>query len=306
VVAGASTAPAPPAPLRMSERGDGNCLFHGLARQCLNNSDFAMQARQDVVDWMEQNLRPSVVSAGCSQLSASHGDHISRQLSDVVNINGDDADFLEYIQKMRKPGEWGSGLEALCAAYRYSCSVCIWADFSGEDQPMDIIEPPNCLNHPVGLLHVGGNHWDSMLIPTDWGKDGRPPARLLRRPATDAEDRAFLEEDVPKPVIDASRTDDQRHEQRERTLARYASASKPSSKGSSSSCNRSGQLALAMQVKANSGTSAITDAKLDRCMQVLLCNGVTEREALEALTASGADAQKVLKLYGLEHFEETC
>ncbi|CAE8661766.1 unnamed protein product [Polarella glacialis] len=313
---------------RVSETGDGDCLFHALARQCLGSSTRAPEVRAAVCGWMEQHMLPSAVRRGLSDLSPQHRDEISRTMSDVVDFNGDDDKLLCYVQRMRRRGEWGSGLEALCAAYFYRRPVFFWCS-SPNGPPVSTIEPPSAGNPPVGLLHINGNHWESIIVPADWvgSKRGFVMVCAPRPSAAEvADDRAFLKEDGPAPVVDPSRTDEQRRQQRERVASRYE-ALMPTNSTSSSSSSKPARRPLAIKqtlasknALAKPPTTSVSNGRRTvstsmssvdfevleaelrnrRCLEALVLHGLTELQALEALTACHGDANQVKALYGID------
>jgi len=246
-------------------------------------------------------------------------------MRDFVDIYGNDDQVLAYVERMRRGGEWGSGLEALCASYRYGRSVCVWVN-DAEGNPFEVMEPPSAVYPPIGLLHSGGNHWDSMQIPSSWSKDGRRPTHQAchRVLADTADDRAFLAEEVRAPAVDPSRTEDQRRAHRERVAARYEVASRQA-KAQNARTTKSGQLAVAMQrekTKAvgktlngleESDTSELEAQKLlephglesscketKQCVLALVRAGFSQAEALEALTTCEGDVGKVKELYAID------
>mmetsp|Transcript_14975 Transcript_14975/g.41124 ORF Transcript_14975/g.41124 Transcript_14975/m.41124 type:complete len:455 (+) Transcript_14975:64-1428(+) len=153
---------APAGLQRTRESGHGNCLFHAIARQALGDPEFAGQARAQICDWMLAYLVPSAVAAGRSPLTQAHVQMIEAQRAEVFapRKNDNDARVHRYVEKMRRDGEWGTGLEALCAAYLYSRPVHIWSPGGAQ-----VLEPPperrDVGATPLRLLHNGRNHWDS-------------------------------------------------------------------------------------------------------------------------------------------------
>eukprot|EP00928_Gymnodinium_smaydae_P061588 TRINITY_DN45632_c0_g1_i1.p1 TRINITY_DN45632_c0_g1~~TRINITY_DN45632_c0_g1_i1.p1 ORF type:complete len:388 (-),score=59.99 TRINITY_DN45632_c0_g1_i1:274-1437(-) len=298
-------------PVRRSECGDGNCLFHALARQCLGDPRCASRARSEITDWMEVNLLPSHVHDGSSELIAHHREKIHTTMADIVNIYGEDRLVVEYVTRMKRNGEWGSGLEALCAAYKYRCCVCIWVN-EASGAPFEVIRPPRIERRPIGLLHVNGNHWDTMQIPSSWSREGEPPLTPESRPSPSnaAEDRAFLEEEVSQPVRDPARSDDARRAQRDLIAARYEASSK---QGVSAKARpkKSGQLAVSVQkAKASAADETAVSASASSASDPqsiakrLVAAGLTEAQALEALSACDGDVHSVLSLYGLGDKEQ--
>lgn len=155
---------APPRLERVREGGDGNCLFHAIARQALGDTRLAHRARAEVCNFMEEHLTPSAAAAGRSLLSESHRQMVQAQRAEVLSCGPSDDVVLRYVQGMRREGEWGTGLEALCAAYCYSRPVQVWSPTGySELRPPASLLPPGNLEKPIRLLHNGHNHWDSAL-----------------------------------------------------------------------------------------------------------------------------------------------
>ncbi|CAK0856919.1 unnamed protein product [Prorocentrum cordatum] len=155
---------APPGCRRIREGGDGNCLFHAIARQALGDTNLDGHARAEICDWMQQHLVPSDVAAGRSPMAPMHRQMLEAQRGEIFapgNGKGD-AMLRLYLQKMRCSGTWGSGLEALCAAYVYGRPVHVW-----NPDGVSILDPPSekmlAEANPIRLLHNGRNHWDSAL-----------------------------------------------------------------------------------------------------------------------------------------------
>lgn len=174
---------------RVRESGDGDCLFHCIARQALGDTRLAAQARRELCDWMEAHLPPSARAAGRSGLSDLHSRMIWEQRQELWAAD-DDAPALQYIQQMRRMGEWGTGLEAMCAAYRHARPVHIWSpDGYSELRPPDGVGSSSSSSEPILLMHNGRNHWDSLRpLP------GAEPAAHRRRDAASKEDEARDEE----------------------------------------------------------------------------------------------------------------
>merc|ERR1740116_415522 len=104
--------------------------------------------------------------------------------------SGDDAPVVRYVQKMRRSGEWGTGLEAMCAVYRYSRPVHIWSpDGYSELQPPGGASSSSSDPGPILLVHNGRNHWDSLrALP------GAGPAPRRQKEVLSKEDEAREEE----------------------------------------------------------------------------------------------------------------
>uniref|UniRef100_A0A7S4UVV4 OTU domain-containing protein n=1 Tax=Alexandrium monilatum TaxID=311494 RepID=A0A7S4UVV4_9DINO len=184
---------------RIREGGDGNCLFHAIARQALGDPRLDGRARGEVCDWMEVHLPPSAHAAGRSALTEAHRAMVWEQRAEVLACgSGDDTPVLAYIRSMRRHGEWGTGLEALCAAYRYGRVVHVWSPGGFSE-----LRPPSALmqsgTEPIRLLHNGRNHWDSALsAPTSSGSAG-----------ADADEDAMVAMAVAESLADADPSGDE-------------------------------------------------------------------------------------------------
>eukprot|EP00929_Paragymnodinium_shiwhaense_P021233 TRINITY_DN13905_c0_g1_i4.p1 TRINITY_DN13905_c0_g1~~TRINITY_DN13905_c0_g1_i4.p1 ORF type:complete len:505 (+),score=77.42 TRINITY_DN13905_c0_g1_i4:95-1609(+) len=159
---------------RVREGGQGNCLFHSIARQVLGDTELCSRARTEICDWMQAYLAPSAVDAGRCPLTDAHRNMVQNQRADAWRPRDGDAALLRYIKKMRRDGEWGTGLEALCAAYLYRRPVYIW-----NPDGAAVLSPPQerCAAgvQIIRLLHNGRNHWDS-AFPVKDDADGEDAA----------------------------------------------------------------------------------------------------------------------------------
>lgn len=191
-----SAADAPSGFERVREGGDGDCLFHAIARQALGDTQLASQARQQLCDWMEEHLTPSAIAAGRSALMDMHRGMVRDQREELWA--GDDVRVLQYVQRMRRQGEWGTGLEALCSAYRYGRPVNVWSP-----EGFSELRPPcgpegaasaggggGSAPEAIYLQHNGRNHWDSLrpLPGGAAGSGGRRRPAAARQAADEEEE----------------------------------------------------------------------------------------------------------------------
>lgn len=89
---------------------DGNCLFRSISHQLHN--DYGQ--KHDVV-------RDEI----CTYLEKNEDDFKVYLLLDDSDNNDDVCDFKEYVEQMRKDGEWGGDVEIVCAARLYKLSETI-------------------------------------------------------------------------------------------------------------------------------------------------------------------------------------
>ncbi|CAK0843513.1 unnamed protein product [Prorocentrum cordatum] len=150
---------------------------------------------------MQEHLPPSAHASGRSEFSEAHRQMVAAQRPEVLALGTredliEDHPVCEYVQRMRRAGEWGSGLEALCAAYRYRRPVRVWSagGYSELCPPYSLLDTGA---PPVLLLHNGRDHWDSASgsPPATSGSEGSQ-ARPTAATAVADED----EEDVDRQV----------------------------------------------------------------------------------------------------------
>mmetsp|Transcript_41784 Transcript_41784/g.110597 ORF Transcript_41784/g.110597 Transcript_41784/m.110597 type:complete len:382 (-) Transcript_41784:58-1203(-) len=196
---------APQGLRRVRASGDGNCLFHALAYQTLCDARLDRRVREDICCWMEKHLVPS---AGSHGLSEAHWQLVHSQRAELFPYNAcDDSVVKKYVQKMRRSGEWGTGLEAMCAAYVYQRPVLIWSPDGFSE-----LRPPSSNGEPVRLLHNGSNHWDS-LVPAE-------PAVEQKQAPSRSTPEADEAPDVPvTPLRDEAMSDEQRLDRRAQMAA---------------------------------------------------------------------------------------
>lgn len=201
----APTGDAPAGLRRQRESGDGDCLFHAIARQALGDTHLAGQAREEICNWMEQHLPPSAAKSGRSALLETHRAMVWQQRPEILSCGSyDDAPVLEYVRKMRRRGEWGTGVEALSAAYCYGQAVHVWSP----DGFSELLPPSSVrkgASEPIRLLHNGRNHWDSGL-PTAGGSEGQKASSSRAAAAAEKEE----EEDTPVVTFPATCDQDER------------------------------------------------------------------------------------------------
>jgi len=172
-VAAGKNEDAPAGLQRVRELGDGDCLFHAIARQELGDASLSGKARSQVCDWMQAYLVPSARNSGRCPLSQSHMQMLEDLLAELLGKGGveGDAAMLRHIQRMRCHGAWGTGLEVMCAAYLYRRPIHVWCPRGAAT-----FQPPlSWLREgatPIRLLHNGRSHWDSAVTCTeDFGED---------------------------------------------------------------------------------------------------------------------------------------
>lgn len=360
---------------RIREGGDGNCFFHAIARQALGDTKKHLQARQEICDWMEAHLPPSAASSGRSDLSEAHRRLIMEQRSEVLAGNGaqdtSDIHVIRYLKKMRREKEWGTGLEALCAAYVYRRAVHVWTPDGAHSE---LRPPPRLLANaePILLLHNGKNHWDSgqqregfkgaaASSPTD--EEDTALALALSASLEDAalqqaKDEEFeadapvffdpscdIEERATRRALAVAAAEERQLQLAARGLGPAAAAAErrraaglpapplaavlhqekaqsapaaPSggnrwsrrsvtSPESSSGASSSSSGPVTGSTAASSFVLSVDDFEveaLEECRQALLRVGLSQAEALEAISACGGDLHHLKELYGLDWDQE--
>jgi len=197
---------------RIRERGDGNCLFHAIARQALGDYRLAHGAREELCNFMAANLVPSALRAGNSMLTEEHWRMIHAQREELCQFRSpDDSRVQRYVQQMRSNGVWGTGLEALCAAYCFHRPVHIWSPTGySELQPPLNVPATGSTCEPIRLLHNGRNQWDSIQ-----------PTAVQRSDLDHDVASSLCEENVPnveEPILVSTLDEDERAARRRAAL----------------------------------------------------------------------------------------
>jgi len=134
--------------------------------------------RVEIADTLE-----SALSNG-SQLSEKQAADFTLQAMGSIDDVHDETQVRKYISRLRD-GEWGTMLEAYAACFLYRTTCNIWiGDLSREPMTYDpsyIFQSHDSLlstkqmeiaglPQPIRLIHVGGAHWDSVLVETEGHK----------------------------------------------------------------------------------------------------------------------------------------
>jgi len=192
---------------RMGEYGDGNCLFHAIARQAFGDDRLAHCARAELCNFIAANLVPS----GNSMLTEEHWRMIHAQREELFQ-SSDDSRVLRYVHQMRTNGVWGTGLEALCAAYCFHRPVHVWSPTGySELQPPLYLLAASSTYEPIRLLHNGRNHWDSVqpIVVHRSGLDPDIASSLSEENVQNAEE----------PILSSTLDEDERAARRRAALA---------------------------------------------------------------------------------------
>lgn len=284
-------APRPGTYTVRDEPSQGDCLFCALSRQMPELGDPA-SARHAVCEWLNDNIVPRPLSTSSTQgdtstaVSDSHRAFIAQSYPELCIYDERSSAASDYVTQMRRSGEWGSGLEALGAAYLTRRPVWVWEGcVLGTPR---VLAPPCAPREasPVGLLHVTGNHWQSVLVCLAAAVAGRAQAAAATGGA-----RARCDEptdDGPLWHGGSWLTEDAREARRQRNLLRFQPAAPEppracgprfGARGTGAAQDRSGPLAAAR-------------AALERA-------GLSSEEAVKALEAHGGDLERVKALYGI-------
>lgn len=228
---------------------------------------------------------PSAINAGRSALSPEHRQLVREQREELWATN-DDMPACVYLQEMSLQGTWGTGLEALAAAYHFRRPVHVWSP-SGHSElrpPASVLGPET----PIYLFHNGHDHWDSLrpLFTSSAPRDGRR-ANLGAQLQGDIE----VEED----------------EQEELDLARVLSLSLLAESGFQRTPRpppppppppRERDASEAASAAAG-GSSIAAAVNESMCIATLVRLGLSNAEAAQALAACGGDVESVKSLYGI-------
>lgn len=146
--------------LTLNEVGrDGNCFFRSLSDQLENNEHNHQEYRDKVIDFVEKNA-PDFEPF----FSFGEGD------------DEEDANFGEYVERMRRDGEWAGQPELLAAARALNVHIMVH-QFKMPAYRIDAPKPDAQIIH---VSYHDGDHYNSVRDPAA----GRP----VRQGARTAED----------------------------------------------------------------------------------------------------------------------
>mmetsp|Transcript_48538 Transcript_48538/g.128365 ORF Transcript_48538/g.128365 Transcript_48538/m.128365 type:complete len:351 (-) Transcript_48538:75-1127(-) len=268
------TLPYAPVPSRyriFRESGDGNCLYLALSRQLGRPHG---DLRDAAADWIEVCF------------ATSGGGILPAHFAELTRANPrlTEASFRERYLRGVRGNAWGSGIEAMAISYCFSRPLWIWQN-TVEEFP-DVIHPPDA-SQPCGLLHVGGNHWNSVVLETI----EQGVRSLAERPLLDSH-----HEDLATTWHGGNwRSAEDREALRRAVLARAEKNQPPQPK------KRSAGLAAAVLSAASSSEQCSAPAcnQLARCAQQLQSRGMSAQEAEQAIAACEFSVEDVTELYSL-------
>jgi len=122
-------------------RADGNCLFRSIGAQIQRNHT---DVRMDILRFFIMYKKSKI-----------HGKTISEYISESNNCT-----LQEYIQKMRRDGEWGGYIEMFAAAWLYEITIHVFVE-NGEYY--NRIEDIGDYQDHVFLL-FSGNHYSILNL----------------------------------------------------------------------------------------------------------------------------------------------
>ena len=138
--------------LTLNEVGrDGNCFFRSLSDQLENDEHNHQEYREKVVDFVAKNQ-----SDFEPFFSFGEGD------------DEEDANFGEYVERMRRDGEWAGQPELLAAARALNVHIMVH-QFK---MPAYRIDAPKAGAQIIHVSYHDGDHYNSVRDPTA-GKPGR-------------------------------------------------------------------------------------------------------------------------------------
>ncbi len=152
--------------------GDGNCLFHAVARQ--------------LGDLTYQELRALAVNYILEHLEEFHG-----FMAEDISV---------YIENMSREGTWADNLVIQALANALGININI---FRADDGTINRITPTNAesLNNPILLLFTG-NHYLAVLRPIQTQNEVDEPIQILEEVVCQANENITVKSEQEEIVLD--------------------------------------------------------------------------------------------------------
>ena len=135
--------------------GDGNCLFRALSLAITNDEN----SHHVIRSYMVNHMLDEEIKDDMANLFAARE---SQQQS-----------FHEHLEKMQRPGVWGTEQEIVSAAHLFNCSVLSFSQYDSNGQmciqhfPPHFASNPTCINtchHKSLYLINNGNHYERLAV----------------------------------------------------------------------------------------------------------------------------------------------
>lgn len=110
---------------------DGNCLFRSISHQVYGNPEFHALVREKCVEYMVMLLLPPASWSSDYFIVALFWFQESESSFYRNYIIGDDQDYDDYCNNMRRDGVWGDNVEIQCMSEIYDRPVEVFAYQAG-------------------------------------------------------------------------------------------------------------------------------------------------------------------------------
>ena len=165
---------------------DGNCLFRALAHQLTRNEQRHADVRHSVVEHM-----------------ASHKEEFAPFLTFGEGEQEDDATFEDYVERMRRDGEWGGQPELLAAVQALRVDIVVHQS----PLPSYKLESSAPDATTIHISYHDGEHYNSVVPVGDTGGTTEVRGLDAPLPLTPGERRAraacaFASEEAVRAALD--------------------------------------------------------------------------------------------------------
>mmetsp|Transcript_7691 Transcript_7691/g.11646 ORF Transcript_7691/g.11646 Transcript_7691/m.11646 type:complete len:337 (+) Transcript_7691:112-1122(+) len=142
--------------------GDGNCLFRSVADQIVGEQKMHVEYRSKCCKWMKDypdDFRPFVF----------------------------DEDWDDYLNRMRKDGEWGGNLEIIALSHALGVHITIHQF----EQPRWEVKCPNQKARTIHLSYHDGQHYNSVRNLSDDPRKEATEIKAFKVKRTKEEDKTL-------------------------------------------------------------------------------------------------------------------
>jgi hypothetical protein len=154
---------------RVSQPGDGSCLFHSLnfgMKKCGASAPGTRQLRRELASWTVQNANKTISETPVK-------DWIKWDANCGVNA---------YAKKMQSSGSWGGGIEMAAFSHKMKLDVHVYESMRGGKY-----KRISCFNvkgnkQTVHVLYAGRMHFDALIPGSGGGLKGSAHSFQQRSP----------------------------------------------------------------------------------------------------------------------------
>ena len=250
------------------EKGDGNCQFRAIARRRYEDPEKHMKVRGEIITYLRENrddFAPNMVGLAV------------RPAERVADMN---AAFDAYVKRMSLPDQWGDDATLLAATRLYGFGAIVYRAHDMERMNFSLDDQPGA---PLHLLWNGG-HYDTLERPALAAVPMPVPVPGVRLAPVRPPDHGS-ERDPAQDIV-----------QRHHNLMETRETERPAVAEAAAPVGPLPDLDVVWSQSSVDALPAVTQAELERALELYRVSPVNQRAAQLAEAPVGADALELHEL----------